>query len=198
MGMIGMSGMGMMGMGMGGMDMAGMGMGGMGMYGCHPGCFPAGTPVLTPDEPRPIETIRAGDYVLGVDKNGKAGPAKVHSAFETENFLVEVETDSGTLTTTNKQPLCLSCGCCKTAGELTPGDELLRWEDGKRRPTKVRAVQQTGRKAKVFNLVLADQDFYIAGGFQVRSKPPLPAKAIVVAVSPTCDALPPEPAEKSR
>jgi hypothetical protein len=202
MGMGGMSMMGMGGYGMGGMSMMGMGgygMGGMyGMMGCHPGCFPAGTPVLTPNQPRAIETIQAGETVLGVDQQGQAVPAKVHAAFATENFLVEVETDSGVLTTTTKQPLCLHCGCCKTAGELEPGDELIRWEDGKPRPTKVRAVHQTGRKAKVFNLVLADQAYYIAGGFQVRSKPPLVDKAIFVAASPTCDALPPEPAENKR
>jgi hypothetical protein len=199
MGMMG-GGMGMMGMGMGGMGMMGMGgmnMMGMGMMGCHPGCFPTGTLVLTPSEPRKIETIRAGDYVLGVDTKGKAGPAKVHSAFVTENYLVEIETDSGRLTTTNKQPLCLNCGCCKVAGELKPGDELIRWENGKPRPTKVRAVQPTGRLAKVFNLVLEDQDFYIAGGFQVRSKPPLPPEATVSA-SGTCDGLPYEPIGKPK
>jgi hypothetical protein len=177
----------------GGMMMGGgmMQMGGMqGMMGCHPGCFPAGTLVLTPKCPRAIENIKAGDYVLGVDKKGKTQPSKVHSAFVTDNYLVEIETDSGRLTTTNKQPLCLACGCCKTAGELQPGDEMLRWEDGVARPTKVRAINQTGRLVQVFNLVLEDQDYYISGGFQVRSKPPLVDVASVQVV-PEIDALPP-------
>src|SRR5207249_10646871 len=120
--------------------------------------------------PRSIENIKAGDIVLGVDKNGKTCPAKVYSAFVTDNYLYEIETDSGRLTTTGKQPLCTSCGCVKTAGsDLKPGDELLRWENGVRRPTKVLAINKTGQLANVYNLVLEDQDYYIAGGFQVRS-----------------------------
>jgi hypothetical protein len=153
--------------------------------------------VLTLKQPRAIETIRAGDYVLGVDKKGNPWPAKVHSAFVTDNFLVEVETDSGRLTTTGKQPLSLSCECCKPAGELTPGEELLRWEDGKPRPTKVLVVHKTSKVAKVFNLVLEDCDCYIAGGFQVRSKPPLTAEAVAEA-SPTLEAIPPDSTKKLR
>ena len=126
---------------------------------------------MTPWCPRRIETIEAGDYVLGVDKKGKTHMTKVHSAFVTENYLVEIETDSGRLTTTGKQPLCLACGCCKTAGELVIGDEMLRWENGEVRPTKVQAINRTGRLVQVFNLVLEDQDFYISGGLQVQQAP---------------------------
>src|SRR5262249_32269735 len=144
MGMMGMmqGGMGMMGMGgMGGGFMGMVGFGGMGMMGCHPGCFPAGTLVQTMEKPRPIEEIKAGDIVRGVDKEGKTYATKVASAFETDNYLFEIDTDTGTLTTTGKQPLCTVCGCTKTAGSnLQPGDELWRWENGVRRPTKVLAI----------------------------------------------------------
>ena len=177
----------------GGMMMGGgmMGGGGMQMMGCHPGCFPAGTLVQTSGCPRRIETIKVGEFVLGVDKKGKTVAAKVHSAFVTDNYLVEVETDSGRLITTGQQPLCLACGCTKTANELVPGDEMLSWEDGERRPTKVRAINKTGQLVQVFNLVLEDQDFYISGGFQVRSKPPF-ADVASIAVVPEIDALPSE------
>lgn len=30
---------------------------------CHPGCFPAGTAIATPDSLRAIETIKAGEIV---------------------------------------------------------------------------------------------------------------------------------------
>jgi hypothetical protein len=60
---------------------------------------------------------------------------------------------------------------------LEPGDELWRWENGVRRPTKVLAVRKTDRLVKVYNLVLADQEFYIVAGYQVRSKPPLTAQS---------------------
>jgi hypothetical protein len=184
-GMMGMGGM----MGMQGMMMGMQGFGG-GMMGCHPGCFPAGTLVLTTEDPRPIEEIKAGEYVLGVDKNGNTGAAKVRFAFVTENYVVEIETDSGLLTTTGKQPLCTSCGCSKTAFQLKPGEELLRWENGKVRPTKVLSVKQTHQLVKVFNLVLEDMDYYICGGFQVRSKPPLAVQPAEI-VSLEIAALPP-------
>jgi hypothetical protein len=196
MGMGGMMGMqmGMMGnMGMMGMQM-GM-MGNFGMMGCHPGCFPAGTPVLTMSGSRSIEEIKAGDYVLGVDKDGNPHKTKVHSAFVTENYLVEVETEGGQLITTAKQPVCLSCGCSKPAGELTPGDVMLRWVNGKVQQTKVISINKTRRLVQVFNLVLDDQEFYVAGGFQVRSKPPL----VAVAEEPRLtqmSALPPQPVRK--
>src|SRR5919204_6606228 len=48
---------------------------------CHPGCFPAGTAVATPDGPRPIETIRPGDVVLHVPAAGAPAPARVASVF---------------------------------------------------------------------------------------------------------------------
>jgi hypothetical protein len=145
---------------------------------CHPGCFPAKTNILTPDGARSIETIRAGDQILAVDKKGKPCPAKVRSVFVSQAFLFEVETESGRLTTTGKQPLCVSGGTCKTAEDLVPGEELLRWQDGTGRPTKIRAIHQTNQLANVFNLVLEDQEYFIAGGFVVRSKPPALAEAI--------------------
>jgi hypothetical protein len=157
---------------------------------CHPGCFPAQTNILTPNGARAIETIQSGDSILAVDKKGKPCPAKVRTVFVSNSFLVEIETDSGRLMTTGKQPLCLSGGTCKTAENLMPGEELLRWQDGKGQPTKIRAVHKTNKLAQVFNLVLEDQEYFVAGGFLVRSKPPLAAAAI--------EAISPDPSGKSK
>jgi hypothetical protein len=144
---------------------------------CHPGCFPAKTDILTPTGGKAIETIREGDQILAVDKQGKRCPAKVRSVFISRSFLVEIETESGRLTTTNKQPLCLQGGTCKCAEDLVTGEELLHWQDGKSLPAKIRAIHKTKQLAQVFNLVLEDQQYFIAGDFQVRSKPPLEAEA---------------------
>lgn len=40
-------------------------------------CFGLGTPVETPDGPRPIEDIKVGDEVLGTDGHGNLRPARV-------------------------------------------------------------------------------------------------------------------------
>ena len=139
---------------------------------CHPGCFPAGTAVATPDGPRPIETLRRGDLVTLVSADGTAASGKVDSSFETCNRLVEVQTECGSLLTTETQPLCLPEGGFRRAGELAPGDLIWRWEDGQRRPTRVRAIVPTGREVPVFNLVVGESAVFIAGEFLARGKPP--------------------------
>jgi hypothetical protein len=139
---------------------------------CHPGCFPAGTVVNTPTGPKAIETIRAGDVVLNVAPDGKTSPVKVASVFAGQSLLVEVETEQGKLVTTAKQPLLLVGDHQKGAGDLKAGDEIVRWEDGKPQPVKVRGVRRIDTPARVFNLVLEVRGTFVANGYLVRSKPP--------------------------
>jgi hypothetical protein len=108
--------------------------------------------------------------VVRPDGTGEAG--KVQSIFITRNRLLKVLTEAGRLFTTETQPLCLSDGTTRAAGELKAGDKILRWQDGKRQIVRVRAVTPTGRVEKVFNLILGDRKVFIAGGFLARSKPP--------------------------
>src|SRR5438552_11497815 len=130
---------------------------------CHPGCFPAGTAVATPEGPRPIEAIRPGDRVTLVDCDGAPTSGQVDTCFQTSNRLVEVQTEAGSLLTTETQPLCLQQGGFRPAGELAAGDQVWRWEAGGRRPTRVRAVVPAGREAPVFNLVVGDGAVFVAG-----------------------------------
>src|SRR5687767_7035637 len=71
---------------------------------CHPGCFPAGTLVETPDGPRAIETIGRGDVVTLVGPDGAQARGKVQAIFQTCNSLVEIRTGSGSLITTGSRP----------------------------------------------------------------------------------------------
>jgi hypothetical protein len=140
---------------------------------CHPGCFPAGTTVATPAGPRLIEAIQPGEAVTLVAPDGTLTTGTVHSTFQTCNRLVEVQTESGNLLTTQTQPLCLENGGFRPAGELAEGDLVWRWAGGERRPTRVRAVVPTGREVPVFNLVVGESAVFIADGFLARGKPPL-------------------------
>src|SRR5262249_47480184 len=119
---------------------------------CHPGCFPAGTLVHTPQGPRPIESIRAGEQVTIVGADGQSTAGKVQSGLGTDNRLIGVETAGGVLLTPQTQPLCLAEGGFRPAGELKAGDRIFRWKDGKRQAVKVLAVTPTDRDEKVFNL----------------------------------------------
>jgi len=142
---------------------------------CHPGCFPAGTVVATPDGPRPIESLGRGDVVTLVAPDGTLTSGTVDASFQTCNRLVEVRTESGNLLTTQTQPLCLQGGGFRHAGELAEGDVIWRWAGAGRRPARVRAVVPAGREAAVFNLVVGESAVFIADGFLARGKPPLVA-----------------------
>jgi hypothetical protein len=142
---------------------------------CHPGCFPAGTPIRTPDGERPVESIKKGDAVTMVNDDGKMTSVKVASIFVTRNRLLKVETDAGNLVTTATQPLALADGGLRAAGEFKPGDRVWRFDGKERRAATVRSVTSTGREEPVYNLVLGNREVFIAGGFLARSKPPAPA-----------------------
>ena len=144
---------------------------------CHPGCFPAGTPVQTPEGSKPIESLRIGDAVTTLGPDGASTPAKVQSVFIAQNRLLKVETEGGYLFTTETQPLCRIDGTTQGAGKLNRGDQIFRWQDGKRQVVKVCAVTPTDRVERVFNLILGDAEVFIAGGFLARSKPPAVVQA---------------------
>jgi hypothetical protein len=139
---------------------------------CHPGCFPAGTPILVSDGTKPIERIREGDLITTVGSDGTISQSKVATVFTTKNRLLEVRTDAGNLVTTQTQPLALAGGDLRAAGELKEGDRICRWEGGERRTVTVRSVLPTGREEQVFNLILGEPVLFVANGFLARSKPP--------------------------
>jgi uncharacterized protein (TIGR03067 family) len=139
---------------------------------CHPGCFPGGTQVQVPRGTAAIERIRQGDRVTTVDAVGKSSEAKVVGVFTTQNRVLEVQTDGGSLVTTTTQPVALVAGGFRAAGELRAGDRVWRWVGGKRQASTVRAVPPTHQTVQVFNLVLGEPTGFVAGSFLVRSKPP--------------------------
>jgi hypothetical protein len=139
---------------------------------CHPGCFPRGTLVDTPYGLCPIERIGPDHVVLALSPSGGSAGVKVQSVFTTENRLWKVETESGVLFTTETQPLCQTGDRKLAAGKLQSGDEILYRGDEGVLPVKVLRVEQTARMETVFNLVLDDEDVFVAGGFLARSKPP--------------------------
>ena len=139
---------------------------------CHPGCFPRGTLVETPRGPRRIETVQAGDRLIALLPGGELTTARVQSVFVTENRLWRIATEDGVLLTTETQPLCLAADRFRAAGELEPGDEILRCASSSIHSTTVLSVSRTERIEQVFNVVLGDSEAFVAGGFLARSKPP--------------------------
>lgn len=143
---------------------------------CHPGCFPAGTQITVPDGTRAIGAVGIGNTVTTVNTEGLPSQSKVAAVFVTRNRLIEVRTDSGTLTTTSTQPLSLALGGLQAAGALKPGDRIHTWNGLKRLEVAVREVTATDRETEVFNLILGDSTLFVADGFLARSKPRAPAE----------------------
>jgi hypothetical protein len=139
---------------------------------CHPGCFPSGTLVETPDGPRRIECIQVGDLVTSIGGDGVVSPIAVQSVFVTPNRIWRVELEHDTLFTTETQPLCLAAGGTKAAGDLSAGDMILGWRAGSVQPTRVLDVAPTDRREAVHNLVLGNLEHFVADGILARSKPP--------------------------
>jgi hypothetical protein len=147
---------------------------------CHPGCFPAGTPIETPGGLKNVETLRPGDVVTIVESIaeataksiGKKSQAHVQSVFVTDNQLLEIVTQAGSLLTTSTQPLCPAFDRTVPAGEIRAGDEILHCAGGEFHFVKVVSVAPTTRLDKVYNVVLGNSQIFIAGGYLARSKPP--------------------------
>lgn len=139
---------------------------------CHPGCFPRGTLVETPEGRRRIEEIQPGDFVLSLQADGTSTAVAVKQVFVTDNHLWKVETELGELVTTETQPLCIQDGATCQVGKLAPGDTLLFHNDGAIEPVRVKSVVRTERTEPVFNLILGDSEIFVAGGYLARSKPP--------------------------
>lgn len=147
---------------------------------CHPGCFPAGTRITVGSTTKAIETIRVGETITTVSKEGLVGEGKVSAIFVTKNRLVEVQTEKGTLVTTVTQPLSLASGAwgeLRAAGEIQPGDKINWRIAGIQMGVKVKAVEMTSRYESVYNLVLGEPTLFIANGYLVRSKPPAEVEA---------------------
>jgi len=139
---------------------------------CHPGCFPAGTPVDVPGGTKAVEDLRPGHEVTTVGPDGRPGRGKVAAMFVTKNRLVQVNIEGKTLITTATQPLSIADGTLRAAGELKAGDRIHIWLKGERSAVVVKSVDVTERDATVYNVVLGDPVLFIANGFVARSKPP--------------------------
>lgn len=139
---------------------------------CHPGCFPSGTPIETPNGLRPIDLLQPGDFVIAVRANGEMKTAQIQSVFVTTNRLWKIDTSDGSLLTTETQPLCFAVNRFVPSGKIEIGSRVLRYDGREIYSATVRAVSPTDRSVKVFNLILSDAEVFIADGFLARCKPP--------------------------
>jgi hypothetical protein len=127
-------------------------------------CFTAGTPVLTPGGPVPIESIRPGDTVLSTDPDTmERAPKPVVEAYVREaSVLVHVSAGGCTLETTLDHPFWVQGEGFVEAGLLKQGDVLL---DALGAPAPVESAthEQLATPVAVYNFQVADYHTYHVG-----------------------------------
>jgi hypothetical protein len=127
-------------------------------------CFVAGTLVLTPEGTKPIEQIKAGDFVLSRDQydvSGKIEPKRVEVISNGHGELVSLHIGGQIFRATKEHPFFVNGKGWTAAGELRPGD-LLATDVGKW--LEVEHVGSTGERGPVHNFRVADHHTYFVTG----------------------------------
>ena len=92
------------------------------------GCFGAGTPILTPEGSKLIETIQAGDWVMAApddDPHAEPVPRQVEEIFENYLPTLDLHVNGRIIRTTAEHPFWVRGHGWIDAHQLEPGD-LLR------------------------------------------------------------------------
>ncbi len=134
-------------------------------------CFAAGTPLMTPDGAKPIESFQPGDLVLCASEFSSEGPVEARPVREIithRQTLWNLRVNGRTIQTTALHPFYVRGLGWKPAQNLQAGD-LLRSHDGQWLP--VEAIAESGEEATVYNLHVAEYHTYFVGtpdwGFSV-------------------------------
>jgi hypothetical protein len=136
------------------------------------GCLEEGTPVLTPAGPVPIERLVAGDTVLApsgnrLDRAVVQAVVKVHPT-----AYVELVFDDHTVRVTPEHPLAVApkAGVFRTAASARAGQEFWQWDGSALRPAALRSVRWVAADRPAYNLLVAPNGVYLAGGLLVHNK----------------------------
>jgi intein/homing endonuclease len=136
-----------------------------------PKCFAAGTPLLTPEGEKAVESLRRGDLVLSraeEDIDGVVEAKAVEEVFVRVALVLAVQVRGRVIRTTAEHPFYVLgrgwvCACHLVAGDL------LASHDGQVIP--VERVAETRDLATVYNVRVADHHTYFVGsgewGFSV-------------------------------
>jgi hypothetical protein len=155
---------------------------GDGCAGCCDGCFPAGTLVSTPNGPKEIQNIQAGDTVNGFNAETGEATVSVVSTTMKHSFeevgavspLVIISHEKGTITLTVNHPVYKKGSVSKegfndfeNAGNLKVGDALTT-EAGE--DSIISEITAGPQYDYVYNLEVDEVHTYNAQGIRVHNK----------------------------
>jgi hypothetical protein len=134
----------------------------------EPTCFPAGTPIATPDGERAIEELAAGSTVLSwsIDRGAPVAARVAAVKRRHARELLELTLGDGrTLRVSANHPLFVPARAdWVPAGELRPGDRLAVLTDGRLAPVDIDAIATRTVDVDVFDLMIETTHAYFAGG----------------------------------
>lgn len=126
-------------------------------------CFAAGTPVMTPAGPRPIEELQEGDLVLARDEHnveGELAAKRVEEVHRRTAEILELRLGGRLIRTTDAHPFFVRGKGWTAAGELQPRDWLSTSAGGW---VELTALERTHATEPVYNLRVADYHTYFVG-----------------------------------
>jgi predicted lipid-binding transport protein (Tim44 family) len=134
------------------------------------GCFPPGTRIATPNGLVAIETLITGDKVLAVNRDGQTVRTTVKTIFVSKNFVRRIKTSAGEFFATEEHPVNLWGGRFRQAGDLRPGDRIVKWKDGRLVAKTVRKIFPVEGEGIVFNMQVDEPHTFVAEGIVVHNK----------------------------
>lgn len=137
-------------------------------------CLLKGTNITLADGSlKPIELIKVGDMVMGVDKEGELVASEVSETFahsDEPGFCIIETEDNKVLKTTDNHPV-RNCNKYVEAGSLKPGDAITILDNKKLTQTKITRIIVDTSVVDVYNLEVSGTHNYFAEGCLVHNKP---------------------------
>lgn len=134
------------------------------------GCFLPGTPVLTPDGSRPIETLQAGDSIYAFDENDMPVITRVLDTYRVvRDHYYMLHTEHFEVNATAEHPFYTSHGFV-TVEDLKPGDSLYLYENGSLSVETLRSIDAVYTPTIAYNLQVDEPHTFFANSFAVHNK----------------------------
>ena len=134
------------------------------------GCVEQGTQVLTPSGPVPIERLKPGDTVLGVDRQTLL-PVTVRSIMRVQpDEYLEISVSGRVLRVTAEHPIETAPGVFRIASRLRQGDRIILHEDGHVAGATIASLRHVQSSKPAYNLLVSPAGTYLANSMVVHNK----------------------------
>ncbi len=107
---------------------------------------------------------------MSVDPEGRTVRSRVKTILVNKSPLLKIKTARGFLLATEDHPIRVGKDRFRPAGDLRPGEQITRWNEGRLAADTVRRIDSGLKEGLVFNLEVTGPHTFIAGGVVVHNK----------------------------